>query len=256
MTPTGTSEKIRQKQVLLYGPGAQELGGEVSAHPGLTIVESSPDVVICYGGDGTLLAAEAEWPGIPKVPVLNSRIGHHCIHEDINEVIARLARDELVANKFSKLRCAIHCRDHTEPGHTLTPLNEISVQKKRINSAVRFQLWIDGEEYAHGLEIVGDGFIVCTPFGSTAYFSKITRGAFMRGMGIAFCASDQRTNHIVVPPKTRIRLRITRGPAILAHDSSQEYVELTEGDELVVRKHPHGATLLPCGPARSLDKPF
>ena len=256
MTPTGTSEKIRQKQVLLYGPGAQELGVEVSAHPGLTIVESSPDVLICYGGDGTLLAAEAEWPGIPKVPVLNSRIGHHCIHEDIHEVIARLARGELVANKYNKLRCAIHRKGHPEPRHIITPLNEISVQKQRTNSAVRFQLWIDDEEYEHGLEIVGDGFIVCTPFGSTSYFSKITRGAFICGMGIAFCASDQRTNHIVVPPKTLIRLRITRGPAVLAHDSSQEYVELTGGDELVVQEHPDGATILTCAPARRFDKPF
>ena len=256
MTATGTSERLQQKQILLYGPDAEDLIGEISAHPALALVESKPDIVVCYGGDGTLLAAEIDWPGIPKVPVLNSRIGHHCIRHGIDEIITRLAKDELVVNKYSKLRCAIHRKDVPEPSHILTPLNEINVQKQHVNSAVRFQLWIDGEEYERGLEIVGDGFIVCTPFGSTAYFNKITRGAFLQGMGIAFCASDQRINHLVVPRESVVRLRITRGPAVLAYDSSQEYFDLDAGDELVVWKHPDGATILTYGPVRRLDEPF
>ncbi len=242
--------------VLLFGAEAHVLDDEVTAHPNLQIVDKNPDVVVCYGGDGTLLAAELEWPGVPKAPILNSRVGHHCIRHPASEVIAALARGTLVTNTYHKLKCAIHRRDRAEPERILTPLNEITVQKGRVNSAVRYRVWISGDVYKGGEEIIGDGFVICTPFGSTAYFSKITRGIFTKGIGIAFNATGEQINHLVLPVDSVLRVLISRGPALLAYDSAQEYIGLEENDELVVHKHPEGATILTCGPVRRLNEPF
>ncbi len=126
----------------------------------------------------------------------------------------------------------------------------------RINSAVRFKLWIDDKPYLGGTEILGDGFLICTPFGSTAYYSHLTRGEFSQGIGLAFKATSAHTNHLVLPDEVRVRMLITRGPAVLAFDSSEEYTPLEDGDELTVHKHPESAHILTCDPVTRLDEPF
>ncbi len=243
-------------RVLLFGAQAQELQPLVAEYPNLRVVNADPDVVACYGGDGTLLAAELEWPGVPKVPILNSRVGHRCIPHPPEQVIDALAKHALVVNKYGKIRCAIHRAGVAEPEHILTPLNEIILSKGRANSAVRYRIWINGDPYQDDQEIIGDGLVICTPFGSTAYFSKITRGVFTKGIGVAFVATPDQVNHLVIPSDSVVRVVITRGPAMLAYDCAPEHISLEEDDELVVHKHPDGATILTCAPVRRLSEPF
>lgn len=244
------------RRVALFGPEASRLRPLFTDYANLRVVEEDPEVVVCYGGDGTLLAAELIWPGVPKAPILNSRRGHRCIPHPPEEVVAALARGTLSANDYTKIECVVASEGCKEPGALLVALNEFNVHMGRINSAVRFQIWLNDEAYDDGNEFVGDGFVVCTPFGSTAYFAQLTRGIFTTGIGIAFKATRERIDHLVVPADVEIRLLITRGPAELAHDSSHEYVSLAAGDELTIRRHPNGATILTCGAIRRLDEPF
>ena len=240
----------------LFGSQADSLLATVKKHEGLVLVDKDPDVVVCYGGDGTLLAAELKWPGVPKVPVLNSRRGHRCIPHPAHEVLHGLATGQLVSNRYMKIEGEI-LRDGVRLyPNQLVALNEFNVHMGLINSAVRFQLWLNGDPYDDGMELLGDGFVVCTPFGSTAYYAQITRGIFTKGIGIAFKSTNAHVDHLVVPEDTECRIQITRGPAVLAFDSADEYVQLEEGDELIARKHPKGTTILTCGPVKRLDQPF
>lgn len=247
---------LKPVRLHLFGTQAHVLLGEIRRHTNLEIVEEQPDVVVCYGGDGTLLAAELAHPGVPKVPVLNSRRGHRCIPHPAADVLRGLAEGQLVSNLYTKIQAEVY-----RGGQPLLPevpaaLNEFNVHMGLINSAVRFQLWLNGDSYEDGMEILGDGFVVCTPFGSTAYFAQITRGIFTKGIGIAFKSTNAHVDHLVLPDDTEFRIRITRGPAVLAFDSSDHYISLQEEDELVVRKHPASATILTCGPVKRLDEPF
>lgn len=232
--------------VALYGKESETLRPLVEAQSSLHIVEENPDVVVCFGGDGTLLAAELRWPSVPKVPLRNSRRGIRCIPDPPGEVIERLANDTLCPHHHLKLECSVSHASPDNAQQTLMAINEISVHKGKTNASVRFQVWFDdkpyGEETDH--EIIGDGFLVCTPFGSTAYFNQITRGVFWSGIGMAFMYTHEHTNHVIVPEDTAVRARITRGPAILAHDNSSDYIELREGDELFVKKSAESAILL------------
>ncbi len=246
----------KTQRVLLFGAHAHELAPEVRSYPNLEIVDDHPDVVISYGGDGTLLAAELNWPGIPKVPILNSDRGHQCLAHPAGDVIAHLALNTLVRQHYTKLECAIKRVDAEEPDCYVAALNEINVHMQRINSAVRFKLWLNGEPQANGQDVLGDGFLICTPFGSSAYFNKITRCVFWEGIGVAFNAANQYTSHFVIPESTEVRVLITRGPALLAFDSSPHFFDLGEGDELIVQKHARGATLLTYGPVQQPSKPF
>lgn len=229
---------------ILFGADSLQLEAEVRKHPNLNIVDADPEVVVSFGGDGTLLAAERRWPSVPKVPIKHSERGIRCMAHPPAEIIERLANGSLVRTEYLKVACEVHHADSGEPGTCVTAMNEINVHMGRINSAVRFKLWVDEEPYGTGREIIGDGFVISTPFGSTAYFNHITRGVFYSGLGIAFKAPTEHTHHMVVPEETVITIRVTRGPAVLAFDNSTEYHSLTDGDALVVRKHAQPAVLL------------
>lgn len=245
-------------RVALFGNEAEQLVPHLKFFPQLTLVEKDPDVVVSYGGDGTLLGAELRWPGRPKVPILNSRLGHRCIPQPAATVIQALAEGTLVRNEYDKLECAVNYSEpaRVEPDFIITCLNEINVHMGRINSAVRFRMWLDGEPFDDGAEIIGDGFVACTPFGSTTYFKAITRGVFTRGLGVAFKATAHPVSHLVLAQDVSIRFLITRGPAVLAFDSSPEYLALEDHDELVIRRHPQSAVILTCGPVKRLNEPF
>ncbi len=254
MASTSVETSPETVRVALYGSQAHQLELEIALHANLDVVEKKPDVVISYGGDGTLLAAELAYPGLPKVPILNSQRGHRCIPHPPAEVIAGLANGGLVRHIYTKLECAAQLSGR--PGVQITALNEINVRMGRINSAVRFKLWLNDAPYEDGAEILGDGFLVCTPFGSTAYFNKITRGAFLKGIGIAFKSTNMLTDHLVVPDDVTCRFLITRGPATLGFDSAKAFHGLEPGDEVILRKSPQGAVILTCGPVKRLDEPF
>ena len=241
-------QKQNGLKLALFGANARRLEPEIEKHAGLHLTSGTPDVVICFGGDGTLLAAELQWPGIPKLPIRDSRRGLRCIPHPAPQVIDRLASGRLVRTQFMKLECAIGRSGSSDPMCSVIAMNEVNVHMGHINSAVRFKLWLDGEPYQNGTEILGDGFLVSTPFGSTAYFNQLTRGLFHAGLGFAFKSTSEHTSHVVVPEEVEARILITRGPAVLAFDNSLEYFDLQADDELVIRKHPAPATVLTWDP--------
>ncbi|MFA7691800.1 MAG: hypothetical protein GX117_11280 [Candidatus Hydrogenedentes bacterium] len=254
-----TGNKIeRPYRIVLFGVQAEALLPLVQAFDAaFVVVDKNPDIVICYGGDGTLLTAELRWPGIPKVPILNSRRGHRCIPKSPREVVEALARNEMVHSHYSKLECAVFSSDQRqEADFILTCLNEVNVHMGRINSAVRFCLWVNDIPFENGVEVVSDGFVACTAFGSSAYFKAITKGIFKEGIGLAFKATTHPVNHVIVSERDEVRFEITRGPAVLAFDNSHDYLDLAAGDYLTVRKHPQSAHMLTCDPITALDEPF
>jgi NAD+ kinase len=228
----------------LFGAEADALQPHVAEFPQIKVVDKTPDVVICYGGDGTLLSAELKWPGVPKVPIRNSRRGNRCIPHPPAKVLQRLVTNKLTRTEFVKISCKVFDDGADSPKFTVSAMNECNVHMGHINLAVRFKIWLDDEPFANGIEILGDGFIVSTPFGSTAYFNQITRGVFHTGLGVAFKNTTELTSHVVVPDSVVVRAQITRGPAVLAYDSTEQYLDLRQGDRLELRKSEIPATVL------------
>ncbi len=235
-------------KILLHGKDAAIIQDEVAAHAAFELVETNPDTIVCFGGDGTLLTAEQRWPGVPKVPILNSNRGNRCIARPAKEVLDRLAANELARSEFTKLTCDVEHKEATKEDRTVVAMNEVNVHMGNINSAVRVQVWLGDEPYNGGNEILGDGMVVSTPFGSTAYYNKITRSEFYTGLGIAFNNTSEHTSHVVVPDDITIRVRLNRGPAVLSFDNSQDYIRVKQNDMLIIRKHDHPAIIYTWAP--------
>lgn len=247
----------KEKKILLFGKDVKELLPLIKKFSQLKVVQESPDFVLSYGGDGTLLASEHAYPCIPKIPILKSLRGHRCIPHPPEEVLRRLADDKLVPYRYMKLFCSVYPGGTNTPSHQFEALNEVMVEKGRINTAVRFKIWIDGISYeGEDKDILGDGFMISTPFGSTAYFSNVTRGIFWNGIGIAFLATSEAVTHMILSENTLVEVKITRGPAILAYDNSPISIPLQADDILVVKKSPKDAIIYSCGVIHKLSEPF
>ena len=121
-------------------------------------------------------------------------------------------------------------------------MNDIMVHNLNRVSAIRYQVWLDDEPYSH--EVVGDGVCVATPHGSTAYYRSITHSVFRLGIGLAFSNSTEPLNHLVLPEDTVVKIKITRGPALLVADNDPKQLELAEGDEVRLSKSDETAVVL------------
>jgi NAD+ kinase len=121
-------------------------------------------------------------------------------------------------------------------------LNDICLHRTICSSAVRFRIWLDEELYAN--QIVGDGLVIASPFGSTGYYRSITNSFFQSGIGIAFNNATESVNHLVVNENRKIRVQVIRGPAILTADNDPEEVPLEAGDEITVHRHHDLTTIL------------
>ena len=199
------------------------------------LTEDNPELVISYGGDGALLGAERQYPGIPKCPIRDRRSNPKCPRHSEEQILEKLFGGELAETGLTKVEAE-------KDGRTVVGLNDIVVSRRMIASALRYRIWLDDELYAH--QIVGDGLVVATPFGSTAYYRSITRSLFRWGLGLAFNNSTEPIDHLVLHESSTIAVEILRGPAVLLADNDPEDIPLENGGVVTITKSRSSAVVL------------
>lgn len=221
-------------RVLLAGTPAESDRTLLERH-GFSLVTERPDMVAAFGGDGSLMRAEHDFPGIPKLLLRASRVCKLCAKLPNEEVVARVHAGRYKVREFPKLRV-------TAREQRLDGMNDVIVHNADPRHGIRYRTYVDGREV--GGEIIGDGVVVATPLGSTGYYRSITDSSFSVGMGLAFNNSTEQSDHVVLPDTAEIRLAILRGPAICYADNHRETIELSDGDEAFVSKSPDVARLI------------
>ncbi|MCL4397991.1 hypothetical protein M1403_03115 [Patescibacteria group bacterium] len=213
-----------------YGRYPKEIEKTVK-EMGLEIVKKNPEVVITFGGDGTLLGAERDFPGVPKLTLRNSEICHFCSPLPNEEILKLLAHNQLETRELIKLEADFN-------KHKLTALNDIVVAHKFPNTALRFRVFTSDQQPATSNQLIGDGVVISTPFGSTGYFNAITHQVVVSGLGLAYNNIHPFPNEAftIYPEETVIKVTITRGPGVLAADNDPHLIDLKEGDEVVIKK--------------------
>ncbi len=151
---------------------------------GHDIDNNKPDFVISYGGNGTLLFSERKYPGIPKITIIptvkstEGSIGSKCMYseEGLEDVVIKIDNGDYKIKEEIKL-------ETTFQGRKYLSLNEVQLHNSSPIKAVRFSVYIEDEILFEN--VIGDGVIIATPFGSTAYYSSIGGKKFDKGIGIA-----------------------------------------------------------------------
>ena len=216
-------------KVLLTGRDLYKIETALKGLEGIDLVTDSPDLVVTHGGDGALLGAEREFPGIPKLPVRDTSNAPLCEkHADFLKLFEDFRGGKLEKTELIKLT------GFTPDGKQLSGINDVFIHNVDRVGALRYRVLINNIPYGH--EIIGDGVGVSTIHGSTAYYRSITNSIFKIGIGLAFNNSTEVTSHQVLPEETKIKVKIIRGPAILVADNGPENIKLKEGDTVEIRK--------------------
>ena len=224
-----------KRAVLFSGYGDAHVKALVN-EAGFLLVDADPDLVVSYGGDGTLMRAEAAWPGVPKLILRGSRVCKLCNAFPNEEALRRVAAGEYALRDVWKLEATIG-------DTTLIGLNDIAVHNNDPRHAIRYRLDISGQgDLSH--EIIGDGIVVATPFGSTGYYRSITHSFFELGIGLAFNNSTERFDHMVLRDDTVITVSIVRGPAAVYADNRTDGEVLHGGDSVVIRRSDKAARII------------
>lgn len=146
-----------------------EIAREITARP---VVESAiatqADLIIAVGGDGTLLYAAALTGGgaVPLLGVNRGRLGFltDVSPADMLESLDRVLDGEFARESRLLLEGRIVAADGTE--RMATALNDIVLHRRESGRMLDFETRVDGR-YVNTHS--GDGLIVATPTGSTAY---------------------------------------------------------------------------------------
>ncbi len=197
---------------------------------------AQPEIVVVVGGDGTLLRAEREYPGVPKALVKASRVGNLYTEHSAEQVAAALREGTYEVREELALEAEVH-------GELYRAANDVIIRNKLLTQAIRFT--VDAPNHFFDGDFIGDGLVIATPLGSAAYFHTITRTKFTEGIGIAF--NNVMQLHDVVPllsDDALVTITITRGPAELGVDNSMHTRELHEGDTIVVKKSSRSVRLV------------
>lgn len=205
-------------KVLLVGKSAQDIK-ELLEDMGFSIVTQDADVIISYGGDGTLLFAEREYPGIPKLPIRNSQFCNKCLRHEDKKILEDLLAGKLKLKEYKKLHMKFNGKD-------FYALNDFVIRNEHPIHSIRFKVNVGHQLF------IGDGIVVSTPFGSTAYFKSITGESFDEGIGVAFNNTTEKIGPIYLNKDENVKFQLVRGKANLSFDNNPDIFNIAEGTQI------------------------
>jgi NAD+ kinase len=212
-------------------------GGEEAIERDL--VPEGCDLVIVFGGDGTLLSA-ARAIGKREIPLFPVNLGGLgfltaiTIEEVFPELDRALGGEHRVA-KRKLLNTEVERAGNVVASYDA--LNDAVLSKSSIARMIDMQAYVDDQFVA---DYKADGLIICTPTGSTAY-SLAAGGPIIFPSVPAICMTPicphMLTNRPVLVPETSVIRVIPQGPdeSVFLTIDGQIGVPVEHGDTIVCR---------------------
>lgn len=210
----------------------QELAKHLSMPVGSAPLEDiKADVMICIGGDGTILHALQH----NKAPVFGINMGELGFLTEIEPIELTDGLRRVVSGDYfleHRLKIATSLNNQRLPDAA----NEVAVKTKRISKILMFEIaWGDREV----MRLRGDGIILATPTGSTSY-AMSAGGPIVDPRVECFAlvplaAFSLSSRPMVLPPESVLQLRIMQREkdAVVVVDGQQE-IEMHQGDTLTL----------------------
>lgn len=199
----------------------------------------SAQMLICFGGDGTILHA-SKFATQNRIPVLGVNIGTMGFIAELEagelELLKKIPQGEYTLEPRTMLDVTV--RSGEQQLFHETALNDAVITKGAIARVINIGIFCDGVEATN---FSGDGVIVCTPTGSTAYSMSaggpIIEPAAKNLLITPICAHAMLSRSIVTSPRRVIDVKIGktgRHNAFLSVDGGRAF-RLNMGDVVTVK---------------------
>lgn len=246
---------LKPSRVAVVGRNFSVIERALKDH-GFYVTKTDPQMVVSFGGDGTLLYSERLYPSVPKIRVRHDSLCGQCQKDKktakhpvpgrqslffcrncFPEVASKLAKSKRIKVKeYDKIQGQAYYSHGLPKGQVAVALNELSVHHQRPQQALRGNVMVNGKDVVP--LFVADGVLVATAYGSSGYFYSCTRKKFSKGIGIALVNPVRRTKPVMIKEakkSLKIRITLSRRHGLFYADNSMHSVHLDEGDYVDVR---------------------
>jgi NAD+ kinase len=222
-------------------------GLEVVTDEGL--MGATADLVVVLGGDGTLIHAATVLQGRP-VPILGVNMGNLGFMTEVPQAELYTALEEVLAGEAlvserMKLRVHLHRGGSLERAVDVEVLNDVVLAKGALSRIVEVEIRCGG---AFVSTLRGDGIIVATPTGSTAYALSAAGPIMdptMRGVILApICPHTLTQRPLVVPYEKDVELWIRNDSEAYLTLDGQLGLKLQRGDHVQAKQSPNRVLLV------------
>ena len=200
-------------------------------------LDSSFDILISIGGDGTILRA-ATFVRDSGIPILGVNAGRLGFLAKVQKEKIELFLQIVLEKKYTiseRTLLSIEC-----PG--INPnfaMNEIAISRKATTSMITIETFLNGE-YLNSYW--ADGLIISTPTGSTGY-SLSCGGPILtpdvKGLVITPIAPHNlNARPLVIPDDTEIKLRVSGREEEYLVSLDSRITSISNNSELVIKKTP------------------
>ena len=229
--------RARGKEPMLDPPTAA-LAGEAESYSKKDLATLA-DMLVVLGGDGTMLAAARLVEGRP-IPILGVNAGGLGFLTAVTREAACTALERVFSKSFSeeeRLMLRVRVMRRGEEIIAAAALNDAVVSKGALSHMVQLEISINGQFVTR---LRGDGLIVSTPTGSTAY-SMAAGGPILNPSVHALiltpiCPHTLTNRPIVVPQDVRLEVvLVSKDQGAAATFDGQVGIALQQGDTVEIR---------------------
>jgi NAD+ kinase len=218
---------------------ARLAGLKVDTLPDAASLARQVDLLLVFGGDGTILRVAREIAG-SRTPILGVNIGSLGFLTAVRSSQLQKALNHVWAGEFTfESRVLLQASGQCNGGVVdTTALNDVVIGRGASSRLIELDVRIDGEPLTR---YRCDGLIVSSPTGSTAY-SLAAGGAvvFPTANVLALtpiCPHTLSNRALILPLSAKIEVQVIspKGTTLLSADG-QVTTELTTGDRVVIRR--------------------
>ena len=240
-----SGNKVLLDEVGASAVGRSELGCSIEDFA------TDADLAVSIGGDGTMLRT-FERVAQAGVPVLGVNVGHlgyltEFEADEAQTAVDKALRGDLPVEERLMIQSRVQRFDGEIEG-TWIGLNEAVVEKKSQGHTVRLEVTIDDSPFA---TYAGDGLIVSTPTGSTAY-NLSARGSIVApthwSLQLTPVAPHMLFDRsLVLRPDTEIRISVVGEREANLSVDGRSVAALRDGDVMIATRSETIARLITSG---------
>jgi NAD+ kinase len=211
-----------------------------------TACVSEAEIIVAFGGDGTILNV-ARSVGSRGTPILGVNLGKLGFLAEFGAEELDRAVSDIAANRYIvEERLVLRATTPAMPGKTLYAVNDVVLDKSRSSRLIDLITKIDG---VFAVTYRGDGLIISTPTGSTAY--ALSNGGPIvvptsRVIGMTPIAPHTLNGRPLVLPDTSVITVVAPdgGDELLLSVDGQQEAFLKSPVEVRVERAPHNVRLV------------
>ncbi len=238
--------RARQIDVILDTTSAALLGEQGGLQK--TQLAGRADVLLVLGGDGTMLNA-ARLAGERGIPILGVNMGGLGFLTEVHLDNLYPSLDRVFANDFvldERLMLKTHVHRHGETVAQGVVLNDVVISKGTLARMIELRIAIQGQFVTN---LRGDGLIVSSPTGSTAYSlsagGPIVNPAVQSLMLTPICPHTLTHRPLIVPGNVEVEVTLTsKDDGAMATLDGQVGIAMTQGDTAVIQTAEHRTRLI------------